>query len=263
MLYADRMSSLTNALNILGCLTDEHAELRVTQIAKQVGLPKSTVSRTLAILAERNILERDDISRSYRVGSELFRLSNLYKSNDRLVEMMEGALREIVRSFDVTGYISVLRATEIVFVRAIHSASALRFTVNEGDTLPAFITALGKALLARVNADELPIHLPKQLVYKPLGIDGIRRTDMLAELEVIRQRGFATLHDAGYRNAGAIGIALIPKEGTPVAFAVNYPLTMLGEQKVAELTEVLIGHAERIAGVVGDSAWRVQRPAQP
>lgn len=255
MLYVERMSSLENAIAILKCLSDDTTELRVTAIAKQLNMPKSTVSRALALLASENILERDDQDRSYRVGFELFRLGNLYKSNQRLIEMMETALREMVREFDVTGYVAVLHGTEVAFLRTLHSASALRFTVERGTTLPAFITALGKSLLARLEPEQLETHLPKQLSYKPLGIDPIPRKDLLAELARIRRNGYAELHDSGYRNAGAVGIALVPQGGSAVSFAVNYPMGLTDDAAVRTLTERLLEHAQAIASQVGDREW--------
>jgi DNA-binding IclR family transcriptional regulator len=133
--------------------------------------------------------------------------------------------------------------------------------VERGTRLPAFITALGKSLLARLDPDQLATHLPARLAYKPLGIENIPRPALMEELARIRRQGYAELQDAGYRNAGAIGITIVPQGGAGVSFAANYPLGLTDDATVRKLTDRLMEHAATIARQVDDRDWFAMQQA--
>ena len=167
---------------------------------------------------------------------------------------MATALRGLIGDFPASGYVSVLQGLDIVNLRVIHSSYPLRFVLHQGTTLPAFITAMGKSLLARLPAEDLASLLPRQLKYEPFRITR-SRADLLAELDEVRIRGWAELEDPTYRAAGAIAITIKPPSQEAVAFGINYALAATAADARTEMIRRMIDAAEHIARTAGDTEW--------
>ena len=68
-------SVITNVLQVLRCFTAEAPLQGVTEISRQVGLHKSSVSRILATLEDERIVERDARTRKFRLGIGLIAIA--------------------------------------------------------------------------------------------------------------------------------------------------------------------------------------------
>lgn len=77
------LKSVTSALDLLDCFEDE-AELGVTEIARQLGLAKSTAHRLLTALRGKGLIEQDAESGLYRLGLHLVDLGQLARRRNRL-----------------------------------------------------------------------------------------------------------------------------------------------------------------------------------
>jgi DNA-binding IclR family transcriptional regulator len=80
------MSSLESAVTILGCFSPDTPELGVTDVARRLSIPKSTVSRLMKVMATRALIEQDRKTRRYRVGPLPFRLGQLYQSRGEALD---------------------------------------------------------------------------------------------------------------------------------------------------------------------------------
>src|SRR3984957_19772157 len=90
------MSSLETAAAILKCFSVDHMELSVSEVARRLDLPKSTVSRLMKSMASCGLVEQHRESRHYRVGVLPFRLGGLYQAHNKVLEMADDALADLV-----------------------------------------------------------------------------------------------------------------------------------------------------------------------
>lgn len=248
------MGSLANALQILAQLELGRPTLAVSELAARLGLPKSTVSRTLKELAEAGFVERQAGGRGYEPGYELFRLGSLYKSQHLPVDRIDQRLTLLAGEFPATGYVAVLHGPDAVMLRVREGMHPMRFIQREGASIPAFVTAIGKALLARLSDAELLRLLPEELVHEPLGYRA-SRDEVLAELELYRRRGWAELRDPAYRGIDAVAVALRPKGREVIACALCYMQAIVGAAEVARMVQALVGLARELAPTLDDPYW--------
>lgn len=69
--------AVLRALNILELIANSAKDLTVTEIAKQLGLPKSTTHNILQSLLEKEyILIKDQRLKTYEIGLNLHKISN-------------------------------------------------------------------------------------------------------------------------------------------------------------------------------------------
>src|SRR4051794_41653110 len=73
-LDGNAVRSVDRAAALLLALGDSQGEAGVTELARRLGLHKSTASRLLATLQRRGLVEQDDESGKYRLGAVVLRL---------------------------------------------------------------------------------------------------------------------------------------------------------------------------------------------
>lgn len=246
------MSSLSNALALLSAFGRTTPELGVTELANQLSLPKSSVSRLMAELERAGYLERTE-ARRYRTGAELFRVGSLYKHGSLPIDRIDAELKSALSRLPASGYVSINKGMETVILRMREGVSQVRFVVPEGSVVPAFTVAIGKAVLSRLSDAELdrivPAHLHSDDPYYDLS-----KSDFLAELREGRARRWIELRDMANRGVAAFAAALIPTGGEPIGFAFSF-MANTPEPVRAEMLDMLLGIGKTLGPALGDDYW--------
>jgi DNA-binding IclR family transcriptional regulator len=255
------MSSLATGLRLLQRLSPRQPFLRVSEVAEALALPKSTVSRLLKVLAESGLLEREETGRGYRCGPLALQLGNLYLAQHSLLDLVDDALDGLVERFAVTGYAGVLNGTEIVLLRVRQGRAPLRIVYEVGGRVPAHVTAIGMALLARLDDTRVHALYGDTLVYAPMNAR-IPMARFLKELELVRRRGWAASLGTTHAGIGAIGAAVAsPNEQQPIGFSLSFPLMDADRVRRQEIVEAVVAGAGAIGARIGDPFWRAHAPA--
>jgi DNA-binding IclR family transcriptional regulator len=241
------MSSLNKGLAILDLYCSRTAELGVTEAARHLNIPKSSASRLMAAMARQGLLEVEEKTRRYRPGFLAFRLGSLYQSHASLVDLADQAVGDLAERYAVTGYVSLLDRANIIVMRMRHGSTPLRTIVSEpGSCEPAFNTAAGRALLARMDDSVLKDLVPPVCE----GEDGkrVRSKEWLKLLDAMRARGWAEAsHYEG--QIGAIAVAVVPDDAKtkPVALSLSFPQTSVDAACRTRMVGDLVGCAEDLS----------------
>ena len=174
--------------------------LRVGEVSRELGLQKSTVSRLLRTMSEHELVERERHGQGYVAGRRGLVLADLYLSAHSLLELVDGAIEALVSEFEFVGYVGVLSGSDIVLLRVRHGHYPLRLVQEVGKRIPAILTSLGFALLARKSDAEVSELLREEAGAKPARI--------VARLDEIRRNGTAAISSAIIPGIGAIGAAV-------------------------------------------------------
>jgi DNA-binding IclR family transcriptional regulator len=249
------MSSLETAAEILKCFTAETPELAVSEVAKQLGLPKSTASRVLKSMADCGLVEQLPDTRRYAVGMLPFRLGQLYQSRVRVLEMVEAEVERLVEETGFTAYIGVRNGADIVVLRRRHGRYPVRMMLDPGYRVAAFATAIGKTLLARLSDAELRALLPPVLVHETTQ-QRKRLAAFIAELAPVRARLWAETNAETFPGMGAIGAAVgSADEQQPVGFSLSFPIGAVTRRRREDMVEHVVAAAARIAAKSDDPVW--------
>jgi DNA-binding IclR family transcriptional regulator len=261
------MSSLATGLRLLRRLSPAQPFLRVSEAAEALSLPKSTVSRLLKVLAASDLLERDAGGRGYRCGPLALHLGNLYLAQHSLLDLVDAALVELVERFAVTGYAGVLNGTEIVLLRVRQGRAPLRIVYEVGGRVPAHVTAIGMALLARLDDARIAALYGPTLSYPPMNTQ-ISIGRFVKELAQVRRRGWAASFGTTHLGIGAVGAAVAsPNEPQSIGFSLSFPLIDADRTRRQEIATAVTAAARAIGTRIGDPFWhataRAPAPAGP
>ncbi len=249
------MSSLDKALQILDCFSADRAVLGVTEVAAEVGLPKSSVSRLMKSMAEAGLLEPAQKRRGYSPGPLAFRLGNLYLKDDRVLDLVERASGRLVDEFGLTSYLGVLDGTEVVLVGVRQGSYPVRLVLPKGMRIPAHVTAVGLALLARLPDEEILRRYPDSVAYSETG-----QVNSAAEILALAQRaradGYARTEGVTYRGFNALAVAVANEnDGHLFSFSLSCPQELYTPELQARMRAGMIAEAREIGLTVGDPYW--------
>src|SRR4051794_29530695 len=180
------VAAVERALAVLDALSDGSPELGTNEIARRTGINASTVSRLLATLASRGMVEHVQSSGRYRLGLRLLQLGNTVLGRLDLREVARPHLQRLAAQTGETVTLSAPGEHDAVTVDFVQSGASVQSVATVGRPSIGHATAVGKVLLARGRA-ELPAGTLK--AYTPRTITDRRK--LAAELERVRRLGYA------------------------------------------------------------------------
>ena len=158
-------------MRLLKAFSEEQVEIGISDLAKRLGVAKSTVHRLAVTLVADGMLEQNPDTGKYRLGIALFRLGSLVRRRMNVSNEARPLLRELREKVNETVHLAVLDGSEIMYVYNLESTQAIRMRSDVGVRKPAYCTAEGQAILAfqpadvieRVMRDGLPARTPQTI----------------------------------------------------------------------------------------------------
>jgi DNA-binding IclR family transcriptional regulator len=239
------VSAAGNALLAVRLL-HERDELRVMDVADELGVARSTAHRILAMLVFHGFAEQDR-HKAYRPGPALLAIrGSLAPPPPDLITIAHPHLRHLAGSVRETTHLMVLDGNATRFLDGVEGPQALRVSHRTGTFLPAHVTSGGKALLAELPSDRLEALYPKGLPEgRTVGPDSFER--LAAELETVRHNGFACNLQESERGVNAVGACVRDRSGTAVAaVAVAAPASHCPRAGLRALARPLLAAVEAI-----------------
>jgi IclR family transcriptional regulator, KDG regulon repressor len=220
---AEGATSLRRGLAVLFALADDEAVanggLGVTRIAELIGREKSQVSRTLKILAEHGVVDRDPKSLAYRLSWRFLTLA-ARAGEQRLLEEAPRVLRAVVAELGERAHLSVLQGTDVLTVLSESPLHAVQAAGWVGRTVPGYCSAAGRALLFDHGPRELA-SLFAEVEFQRLAPQTPEDVGVLeARLAADRARGYAIVKEELERELVAVAAPVRDVHGSIVA-AVN------------------------------------------
>ncbi len=207
-MVAEEATSLRRGLAILFALEDDEAldgeAPGVVRIASLVGREKSQVSRTLRVLAEYGLVDRDPVTLGYRLGWRLLAMAGR-SGNAALVAAVDPLLQRLVRELGERTHLSVLQGTQVLTVLSEAPDRAIQAAGWVGRTVPAYSSSSGRALLFD--------HDPGRLAELFRDVEFVAATprtprnveELYDRISAARTRGFALVDEEF--EAGLVGAA--------------------------------------------------------
>jgi DNA-binding IclR family transcriptional regulator len=245
------VGAVENALRLLQ-LYREREVLGVSETARLLSVGRSTAHRLLTTLRAHGFVVQD-CSRAYRVGPALRELGAAIAGSGVMRARYRVYMQALCDELGETVNLVALRGTDAVFVDSVETWRPLRVAGREGVVLPAHAVSAGKALLAALTVDVLR-ELYADEALTPLTERTLRsRTALEAQLEIVRQRGYAV--NVGESERGITAAAcVIPglAAGERLAIAVSAPSSRVhDDDDLLAVAQAVCACAESLARGLG------------
>jgi DNA-binding IclR family transcriptional regulator len=184
VLDGNAVRSVDRAAALLLALGDSQGEAGVTELARRLGLHKSTASRLLATLQRRGLVEQDEETGKYRLAERAERTLDL-----RGISMPE--LERLARLTHETTGLGVLDGDSLLTVAQADGPNLIAVGDWTGRATALHCVASGKVVLSSVAEREVLRIVRRGLVsYTERTITELE--PLLEELARVRRRGYAT-----------------------------------------------------------------------
>lgn len=248
---ASTVQSVDRAIVILEILA-RSGEVGVTELARELGVHKSTAFRLVAALERRDLVEQNAGRGKYRLGTGILRLAGATTSRLDLVQESRTVTRALAQHTGETVNLAVLSDGAALYMDQIAGSSALQPHNWVGQRIPLHATSNGKVLLSSLERSEVARQVPALRAYTANTIttlDGLMR-----ELDEVRQRGFAIAIDELEIGLTAVAAPVRNIHGELMAsLSISGPTFRLDARRVPHMTDAVVAAAQEVSRRLG---WR-------
>ena len=210
---------INRAVSILRILRDTGG-INLSQLAREVGLARSTVHRIVSTLEAENLVSTSSFDGRIQLGIELISLGSAV--NIDLRRELRPYLEGLAADVDETVDLAILDIGRLVFLDQISHPHRLRAVSGIGLTFPLHCTANGKALLAALPKDQMEKLIPEKLEsFTPNTI--LSRKELLEELEKVKTSIIAFDREEHTLGICAIGAVVYGPLGKKAAISIPVP----------------------------------------
>jgi DNA-binding IclR family transcriptional regulator len=246
--------SVDRAAALLLALGESQGEAGVTELARRLGLHKSTASRLLATLQRRGLVEQDAETGKYRLGLVVIRLAERAERTLDLRSLALPELERLARLTHETAGLGVLDNDQVLFVAQADGPNLIAVGDWTGRASTLHANASGKVLLASLAEREVLRIVRRGLTrYTERTITDLE--PLLEDLARARRRGYATAVSELENGLTAVAAAVHDARGQVIAAVEVWgPAFRLTPRRVPELAAQARATAGAISVRLGGAA---------
>lgn len=224
--------------------------LRLVDLQRACGADKAVLLRLLNGLQLRDFVRRDDGSR-YHLGPAAMELAHSFLAGIDVRAAAVSTMRRLVAESGETVHLGALRNVAVIYLDKIEAEQTIRMHSQIGSLMPAYSTALGKAMLAagplelvdRIISAGMPSRTPRTITTA----EGLRR-----ELATVRSRGFAIDDLENEDGVRCVGAAILDHQGAVVgALSVSAPAFRFSLADALRLGLTIARAAQEVSAQLG------------
>jgi DNA-binding IclR family transcriptional regulator len=248
------LQSVERAIAVMELL-GQRGDSAVSELATELGVHKSTVSRLLSTLQTHGLVEVADARGRYRLGYGLVRLAGMIGGQLDITTQGSEICAALAREVGETVTLVVRQGDLAVTIHQVNGGSTVTLENWLGRGTPLHATSSGKVLLANLAPDELDevlsAGLPSYTEHTVTEPSSLR-----AQLEEIRRTGVSLGIEEYEIGLNAIAAPIRIHDGTaPYALSMSGPAFRLTSDDLHRLIDPVLIAADEISRRMGHSGF--------
>lgn len=228
--------SVDRALATLECLAAHRAGLGLGDLARRLGVAKSSLHAILATMHRRGFVARDPDTKRYTLGRRSLVIGSAAADRDDLLGAFRALAPALAAQTGETVQVATLHGRDACYVGKQDGTHQVRLASSIGSTLPAHATSLGKALLSDLPDDAL------DALYAGVRLDAVTKHTITTldalkcELARVRVDGFAVDRGEMLAEVRCVAAPIRGADGAVVAaISLSVPVFRIDDRREAEL----------------------------
>jgi DNA-binding IclR family transcriptional regulator len=226
-------------VKILNIVSENNGEYSMSEIARRCDIPIGTIPPILKTLSDLKYLSFDPEKKTYAIGIRCFLAGLVFTRSSTAYGGITGIIKTMTDTTQETAHYCTLEHGDVLYVCKSESPQPIRMYSAVGRTLPAYGTAVGKALLSGLSDEEVMKLYPNGL--QPLTKHTI--TDysvLLTQLAEVRRTGFAEECEESNLGIRCIAKPIHDAKGHVIsAISIVIPLFRFSQEKEKVVKEAL------------------------
>lgn len=228
------IQSLARGLKILDILADADDSVGITELAHQMEMDKSSISRLMQTLANYGYAEQDPSTRRYRLGPQIVVLGQTLLNRIPLRDQARPFLHQLVERTGECAHLAIVAQGQVLYIDQVESPATLRVNAGIGTLAPLHCTALGKVLLAFGDTPP-PDHLGTFTTRTIVDRDVLR-----AHLDQTRRQGYAVDDEEFSYGVRCVAVPVTDYRNKAVgAVGISGPAGRMGLERIPDLAAIV------------------------
>jgi DNA-binding IclR family transcriptional regulator len=243
--------AVLRALHLLKAFTDDRPVLNLGELAQAIDLKKTTAFRLLTALEREGFVMRAQNPDGYRLGPEILALAGRALRSSDLRQAARESLELLASQSGETATLEIRVDDQVLVLDEVPGNHLLGTLSWLGARWPMYATSTGKVILANLSEAERAA----MLIYPLLGLTEhtiIRADAMAAELELIRQQGYALAVEEMEPGFAAVAAPIFRVDGAVLgAISLGGPILRLTSEVLSRLAGLVVEQAQAISRRLG------------
>jgi DNA-binding IclR family transcriptional regulator len=207
---SDFLKTVGKAIDVLNLFVFSKSAWGPREIARELGINKSSAHRILHTFQEKKLLRFDLEKNKFTFGSDLMRIAISLQNQNTLIQLAKPIMRRYVDDINETLTLFSYRDDKMVFECSVEADHALRFDLKLGVPYSLHVGVSGKVVLANISEEKA------EALYRIF--EEQRLCDVAAlkrQVTLCKNHGYATAYSERIR--GLMGFSA-PIQGSEGAF---------------------------------------------
>jgi DNA-binding IclR family transcriptional regulator len=215
---SSEVPAASRTLALLRALAGHARPVGAAQLARELGLPRSSLYHLLAVLEREGFVVHLPEEQRYGLGVAAFEVGSAYLRQAGLERLARPLLRELVAEVGGTAHLGVLDGRDVLYLGKEQGAEPAVLVTEVGVRLPAHLTASGRALLAHDPPAQLTARYGglRELADRT-GRGPQRLSELRGLLTTDRDRGWSREDGEVTEGVGSVAAAALDHAGRAVA----------------------------------------------
>lgn len=185
------IQSVKRAIDILNAIADKRGTLGLPELSKTLNLPKTTIHTLVKTLREKGFLQQDPGTKKYGLGFALFELGAIQMAELEIQRVASPILDQLANNLESECRLGIWHQKSVIVTQYAHPLGRNRPPRQIGPRIPAYCTALGKAILAHLPDEELNDYFNSVELISYTAATITVTEELRKELLTIRKQGYA------------------------------------------------------------------------
>lgn len=207
-------SGLERALRVINTVAESRAPgVGVSALARETGLPKAVAHRILKSLVALEFLSFDESTKLYSLGPGALVVGLAALRQLDVPAIAKPHLQRLVAETGETATLSILQGWTRLYIDQNLSPQEVRMSVKIGEPYSLHAGSSSKAILAALPEAKVREYLKHHTLEQLTDATIIDPDELLAEIRVIRERGYAISRGERQPDAGSVACAVRRLDG--------------------------------------------------
>lgn len=211
----DFVQSLERGLAVIRAFDSTQPELTLSEVARRTGLTRAAARRFLLTLVELGYVRTD--GRLFSLRPRVLDLGFAYLSSLTLPEVAAPHMEQLVATVRESSSLSVLDGTDIVYIARVPTKRIMTVSISVGTRFPAYVTSMGRVLLAALPPAARDPHLPEGGLTAHTRYSVTDRARLDDVLTTVAADGYALVEQELEEGLRSIAVPVRDRSGTVVA----------------------------------------------
>lgn len=242
------LPSFLKGIRILQDIASHPEGMKLSEIARELGLPASNVSLYLNTLLSAGMLIRDPLNRRFFVSPmamELFQGSSESLIH-QLIPAAEEPMQALHRKYNENVLLGFQKENTVLFIKHISSRHIMGVKIEPEPDYPLHITAAGRAILAFLPEKAIDAYIKKATYEKLTSKTVSSETSLRRILQETRKNGYAFNPGEFEEEVMAVAAPILINDRPIASLVIQFPTLRHTPEEANASGKVIVEQARTI-----------------